>query len=73
MDPESRVRVPVRPKTLSFASPSSGSDPDVKERQSTHGVTLSMGHRGASTKSPNDTPWPGLSVEALQCDYMAAL
>jgi len=41
-------------KLYLYATPSSVSVPDVKQRKSTFGVTFSTGHAGASKKSPKD-------------------
>jgi len=48
-------------KIAVFATPSLVWDPDVKQRKPSDRVTLSMGHGGASRKSPNDVPWETLS------------
>ena len=60
MDPGSQFQFPLRAKTLSFATPSSVSDPGVKWKQPSDGDTLSMGHEGASKTSPNGAPWETL-------------
>ena len=49
-------------KTLSFATLSSLSDPDIKKRKHSHKATLSMGRAGVSRKSPNDAHWLTQSV-----------
>ena len=41
---------------------SSVSDPDVKKRKPSHSISFSMGHAGASRKSPHDAPRETLSL-----------